>query len=192
MSFAVWAARRSWLPTRRGLAPRWCVSSIGWACRMRLTMRSYSRRCHPPHRREPVDRECVSHRAGTRFADLHRAERPVRAARDRRLRGVHRPVRRHERNAGQLSRQPGAHAGARPVHGLRQSGRRGRARRDAGTIARARSPTPTRPRAARCSIAASRMRRSTRRRSARPRRCAAVRHRRCRACLRSAIRCGPI
>ena len=55
----------------------------------------------------------------------------------RRLRGVLRAVRRHDGDAGQLSRHCWrTMRGAIVVHGLRQSGRRGRARRYAGLLRR--------------------------------------------------------
>ncbi len=82
-------------------------------------------------------------------------------------------------------------APARPVHGVRQSGPGGRARRQAGLLRRRarRSLRRARRRGALRRQAASR--RSTMRRWTGSRRCAAAR-RRARACWRSAIRCAPI
>ena len=68
--------------------------------------------------------------------DLRRPRRHLRAAGDRRLRGVLRPVRRCHGDAGKLSRAAGGDARAFAVHGLRQSRHRRRARRRAGLLRR--------------------------------------------------------
>ena len=106
--------------------------------------------------------EPVSYRARARPLDLRRARRALRAAGERRLRGLLRAAttttsRRRRIIAARLETMLGAQA----VHGLRQSRRGGRARRRSWSIAPARSPISTPPWAARCSMPASPTGRST-------------------------------
>ena len=91
----------------------------------------------------------LPYRPGARSADLRGARCPRRAGRERRLRGLLGPLRRHGRDAAGLPRSHRRHARARPHHGLRQSRHRGRARRSSWSIARARSPISMPPPAAR-------------------------------------------
>ena len=74
-------------------------------------------------------------RPAARPPDLRRPRGQLRASRDRGLRGLLGPVRRHHRDAGELPRDAGVDAPAFAVHGLRQSRRSGRARRHAGHCA---------------------------------------------------------
>ena len=134
----------------------------------------------------------VPSRPGARPADLRRPRRAVRAGRERRFCGLLRPVRRHDRDAGGLPRPARDHARARPVHDLRQSRRGGRARRRPRLLRRRASPISTPRSAARCSMPASPIGRSTSRRWRRRGRLRGGEADAARACWRSAIRCAPI
>ena len=122
---------------RRGPARRWRAFSTGSACRAQaydaITSSGDVTRGVVAAR---LDQSRVSSRPAARPVDFRRPRREVRAAGARRLRGVLRPVRRHDRNAGELSRHARGDARALAVHGLRQSRHRRRARRHAGLLRR--------------------------------------------------------
>ena len=117
----------------------------------------------------------LSHRARTRSAAVQGSRCAFRYRRDRGLRRLHRPLRRRNRNAGKLSRDASPSCAraicscCAPIPISWSSAAR------SSSIAPARLPISIIRSAARCSMPASRIRRSIRRRCAAPRRCAAYR-----------------